>query len=99
PIDRVLTTQFKKSVQAIALCSDYGHKKYPQDTDWLNFKRVEGGSQTYADAGARHSLDKNEVDAESGLPHIFHKLWNAMAEVELWIEENNIKLEKYQNNE
>jgi len=89
PLDKVLFTQFPKAIQAIAKCSMYGHEKYKEyDKDMLNFKRVEGGSQTYADAVLRHSINKSEKDPESGLPHIYHKAWNALAELELWIEEN-----------
>lgn len=92
PIDTVLTKQFPNAVEALVKCSLYGHKKYEKfDKDWLNFKKVEGGSQTYADAAARHNQNKSKKDEESGLPHIFHKLWNVMAEVELWIEENDKK--------
>lgn len=93
PMDIVLFRQFPKAIQAVAKCSLNGHNKYKEtDQDWLNFKRVEGGSQTYADAAFRHSFDKGSLN-DSGLPHIFHKLWNVMAEVELYIEENNIKIE------
>lgn len=93
PMDVVLFRQFPKAIQAVAKCSLNGHNKYKEtDQDWLNFKRVEGGSQTYADAALRHSFDKGSFN-DSGLPHIFHKLWNVMAEVELYIEENNIKIE------
>lgn len=89
PLDKVLFTQFPKAIQAVAECSLYGHSKYKEyDKDMLNFKRVEGGSQTYADAVLRHSINKGEKDPESGLPHIYHKAWNALAELELWIEEN-----------
>lgn len=90
PIDTVLTKQFPKAVKALVECSLYGHEKYKEtDKDWLNFKRVPGGSQTYADAAARHNQEKGSRDEESGLLHIQHKLWNVMAEVELWIEEND----------
>lgn len=93
PIDTVLTKQFPKAVEALVKCSMYGHEKYKDtDEDWLNFKRVEGGSQTYADAAARHNQNKSEKDEESGLYHLYHKLWNVMAEVELWLEENKDKI-------
>ena len=95
PLDKVLTTQFPKSIQALALCTFYGHTKYPQDIDYLNFKRVKGGSQTYADAGARHNMERDKEDVESGLPHQFLKLWNAMAETELWIEENSLNIKEF----
>lgn len=93
PIDTVLTKQFPNAVEALVRCSVYGHDKYKDtDEDWQNFRHVKGGSQTYADAAARHNQNKSEKDEESGLFHIYHKLWNVMAEVELWIEENKNKV-------
>jgi hypothetical protein len=89
PLDIVLTRQFPKALNAISKATMFGHNKYfESDEDYLNFKNVEGGSQTYADALQRHSIDKGSIDEDSGLPHIFHKAWNALAELELWIEEN-----------
>lgn len=86
-----LKVQFPNALQAVVLCSSMGHEKYKDaDEDWLNFTRVPGGSETYRDACERHSLYKvGDVDEESGLPHLFHELWNKMAEVEIWISENN----------
>lgn len=90
-----LKVQFPNALKAVVSCSKFGHEKYKEfDKDWLNYKRVHGGSSTYRDAFERHSLHKTGVkDEDSGLPHIFHELWNKMAEVELWIEENNYKFE------
>lgn len=85
-----LKVQFPNALQAVVLCSRMGHEKYKDtDKDWLNFTRVPGGSETYRDACERHSLHEvGDVDEESGLPHLFHELWNKMAEVEIWIKEN-----------
>lgn len=85
-----LKVQFPNALQAVVLCSSMGHEKYKDaDEDWLNFLRVPGGSETYRDACERHSLyEVGDVDEESGLPHLFHELWNKMAEVEIWIREN-----------
>lgn len=84
----LLFKQFPKALEAISKCSEYGHNKYKDtDLDFLNFKRVIGGSITYADAGLRHRLESG-LDLESGLPHQYHVAWNALAELQLWIEEN-----------
>jgi hypothetical protein len=84
----LLFKQFPKALEAIAKCSEYGHEKYKEtDSDYLNFSRVEGGSNTYASAGLRHRLEQGN-DLESGLPHQYHIAWNALAELELWIKEN-----------
>lgn len=90
PLDTIITKQFPKAIKAIAECTMFGHHKYiNSDADFLNFKRVKGGSQTYADALMRHAMDKGILDLESGLPHAYHKAWNALAELELWIEEQS----------
>jgi hypothetical protein len=84
----LIFTQFPKALEAISKCSEYGHNKYKEtDKDFLNFKRVEGGSRVYADAGLRHRLETG-TDFESGLPHQYHVAWNALSELQLWIEEN-----------
>lgn len=84
----VLFKQFPDALEAIVRCSEYGHNKYKEtDKDWLNFKRIEGGSTSYEDANIRHRLQKGN-DLESGLPHKYHIAWNALAELQLWIEEN-----------
>ena len=89
PLDAMLSKQFPKALKAVCEATLFGHNKYLEhDADYLNFKRVKGGSQAYADALQRHNLDKSAKDLESGLPHIYHKAWNALAELELWIEEN-----------
>lgn len=86
----LLFTQFPKALEAVAKCSEYGHEKYKEtDSDFLNFKRVDGGSKAYADAGLRHrTFPKGTTDIDSQLPHAFHICWNALAELQLWIEEN-----------
>ncbi len=84
----LLFKQFPKALEAIAKCSEYGHEKYKEaDQDYLNYQRVEEGSKAYADAGFRHRLEQGH-DVESGLPHQFHVAWNSLAELELYIQEN-----------
>jgi hypothetical protein len=92
PLDTMITKQFPNALEAVCKATQFGHQKYIKfDKDYLNFLKVEGGSQTYADAGQRHNLHKNEIDKESKLPHIYLKCWNALAELELWIQENKNK--------
>ena len=84
----LLFKQFPKALEAIARCSEYGHEKYREtDSDYLNFKRVKEGSDAYANAGLRHRLQKG-IDLESMLPHSYHTAWNALAELEILLEEN-----------
>lgn len=84
----LLFKQFPKALEAISKCSEYGHEKYKEaDTDYLNFKRVEGGSKAYADAGLRHRMFvEKTTDIDSQLPHSYHVAWNALAELELILE-------------
>ena len=99
PLDILQTRQFPKALQLLALATSYGNYKYKNtDLDFLNFKRVEGGSQTYLDASARHSTDRNALDSESGLHHIIHGVWNQIAALEIWAEENKINIEEYSKN-
>lgn len=99
PLDILQTRQFSKALQLLALATAYGNHKYKDtDSDFLNFKRVEGGSQTYLDAQSRHATDRNNLDNESGLHHIIHSIWNGMAALEIWAEENKIDIEEYSKN-
>jgi hypothetical protein len=86
----LLFKQFPNALKAIALCSEYGHEEYKEyDQDYKNYQRVEGGSKNYADAGLRHRIE--EGNDESGLPHSYPVAWNALAELELKILEENEK--------
>lgn len=86
----ILFKQFPNALKAIARCSEFGHEKYKEtDQDYLNYSRVEGGSDNYADAGLRHRTETG-VSEESGLPHYYHVAWNALAELELKLSENNV---------
>lgn len=97
-LDIVINRQFPKALQLIALATEYGHNKYIEnDSNYLNYKSVKGGSQTYFDASARHSTDRNGLD-ESGLPHIIHAVWSSLAGLELWAEENNINVKEFTEN-
>lgn len=95
-----LFKQFPRALQAVILTSCYGHNKYKEaDQDWMNFSRVEGGSESYWDADIRHQLDREVYgeEDESKLPHIFHEAFDKLAKCELWIQENNIDIKKLAN--
>lgn len=88
----ILIRQFPRALKAICSVSEYGHNKYIEsDEDYLNFIRVPDAENQYRDAGLRHELERgiNELD-ESGYPHIYHKAWNALAELEIY-ERNRIR--------
>lgn len=83
PLGIVIQKQFPNALKAIAKCSQYGHNKYKDDVDWLNYQRVENWEQRYLNAAIRHFLEGDCLDNESNLPHIYHAVWNMLALLEL----------------
>lgn len=91
-----LFIQFPNACQGIVLASHFGHEKYKK-TDcpktWSNFKNVDDAEYQYKSAGIRHEFETEESE-ESGLPPIFHQLWNKVAEFEMWVTNNNINIKE-----
>ena len=68
-----------EAVAAFSVISDYGFEKYGNRHTWMN-NEPEAGVMRYLAAGARHSLKAaqgEELDPESGIPHVYANLWNA----------------------
>lgn len=82
PLGIVIQKQFPNALKVLAKCSQYGHEKYKDDVDWLNYQRVPNWKERYLNAFMRHFLEEGN-DNESNLPHFYHALWNLMALVEL----------------
>lgn len=65
----------RKMIWAVAAIREYGTEKYKDPDNW---RRVE--IERYRDAAFRHYLayldDPSGVDAESGLPHLWHLACN-----------------------
>ena len=75
---------FGNALEAVGQIGTYGADKY-SDNGWMS---VPDGEQRYADALLRHMLAASksggeEVDQESGLLHLSHMAWNALAMLEL----------------
>lgn len=72
---------FALALQAIANVGDFGMKKYTRG----GWQSVPNGEQRYADAMWRHLLKSRheDIDPDSGLPHLDHMLWNLAAVVEM----------------
>ena len=73
---------FASAVQAMVKVGSDGARKYT-DNGW---KTVPDGKARYEDALLRHllaHLSGEELDPESGSPHISHCMWNAAAIYEL----------------
>ena len=81
---------FAKALLEVAKVGTFGANKYT-DNGWME---VENGKDRYADAGLRHFLYKaagEELDPESGLDHLAHEAWNALARLELALRASDTK--------
>ena len=68
-----------EATKAFSVISDYGFKKYGNRDTWMHSEPEEGVSR-YLAAGARHAIKAaqgEEIDPESGIPHVYAVLWNA----------------------
>lgn len=77
---------FGEAIMAVGECVLEGQKKYPTIDNW---KKVENAQQRYTNALIRHlikHLSGKEIDEESGLKHIQHVAWNALAICQLYLE-------------
>jgi hypothetical protein len=73
---------FSRALEAIGEVGAFGAQKYINN-GWVE---VPNGVQRYKDALYMHLLKNAQgemVDLESGLPHLWHALWNLSAVVEL----------------
>lgn len=82
-IARGVLGYFPDAIGMVARCSEFGAEKYC----WGDWKYVEDGKVRYLNAIARHltaaSSNVNNIDEESGLLHLAHAAWNALAVLQL----------------
>jgi len=86
PVAQGFVAYFAKAMEAIARISEYGSKKYNAPYSDQNWRKVEGAEGRYADALMRHltaHLRGEELDPESGKPHLDHAGWGICALIEL----------------
>lgn len=79
----LLWESFPNALMGVAMVATFGANKYTRN----GWKDVPQGKQRYAAAEGRHKLERFKGfvnDDESGLPHQFHEVWNALAQLELW---------------
>ena len=79
---------FPRALLAIGKCIEFGTRKYPKPDNWC---LVENGEQRYLDSLMRHllkHLSGQEVDNETGLPHLYHACWNMLAITEFYLKRN-----------
>lgn len=80
---------FATALWGVGLVGTFGANKYT-DRGWIE---VENPIERYSSALLRHYLNfkSGEIDdRESGLPHLAHLAWNALAILQLWMKQNSI---------
>lgn len=90
PITRGVVRHFPRAVEAVAELTAYGAAKY----SWQGWEAVPDGINRYADARGRHevAIGRGEThDPDTGLLHLTAVAWNALAELELYLREQEIK--------
>jgi len=89
-----------REVEEAAKVMNYGAVKYQENPDSPNWPRVENGYHRYFDALMRHLTAERRgeyYDPESGLPHMSHVIFNALALshfARIKHEENNTEIHK-----
>jgi hypothetical protein len=76
---------FPNALSAVSTVSQFGASKYA----WKGWRGVDDGFNRYSDALVRHlGYEASEdYDPDSGLLHAAHAAWNALARLELLLEE------------
>lgn len=90
PMVGTLLRVFPSALTEIGRCIEFGTRKYPKPDNW---KKVEGAKFRYLDSMARHLLQHLKgvkFDKETGLPHLAHMAWNALAILELAIMDGDL---------
>lgn len=74
---------FNLALQEVGRVGTFGANKYT-DNGW---KSVPDAANRYRDALYRHLMAPDTLDNESGLPHLAHAAWNALAILQFYLEE------------
>lgn len=98
PIAQGFIKYFARSMVTVAFVSEYGSRKYAKaDNPYsLGWQDVLNGEGRFADADERHRIKampfiEGDYDSESGLAHLAHKAWNALAELELALKNGRVE--------
>lgn len=82
----LITGGMARAITEVAKVGTFGANKYT-DGGWVS---VPNGFQRYEDAQQRHAAARHmgeQNDPESGLLHLAHEAWNAMAKLDLYLRE------------
>ena len=76
---------FPDALLEVAKVATFGAEKYSRH----NWKQVENGLDRYRAAKARHMLEghRQQIDDDSGLLHAAHEAWNALAVLQLMLDD------------
>jgi Domain of unknown function (DUF5664) len=83
----LITGGMARAITEVAKIATFGAKKYT-DGGWTS---VPDGFRRYEDAQQRHAAYRHigeEIDQESGLSHLAHEAWNALAKLDLYLREH-----------
>lgn len=86
PVFQGVFEYFPRALLSVGAVSGFGAEKYA----WRGWQDVEDGFNRYKNAQFRHALYRaqgEEVDDDSGLLHLAHEAWNALASLELYLKE------------
>lgn len=75
--------EFTRALEEVSKVGTFGANKYT-DKGWVE---VSNGIERYLNAMLRHYMKfrrGKQKDEESGLPHLSHMVWNALAVLELY---------------
>lgn len=85
-IKAAILAEFQKALMAVAEVGTFGANKYSRG----NWVHVDKAVERYTDAMWRHLLQEGD-DPESGLPHFHHFVWNALAVLQLEMDNCELK--------
>lgn len=80
----LITGGMARAITEVAKVGTFGAAKY-SDNGWIE---VPDGFRRYEDAQQRHAAKRHigeTVDVDSGLLHLAHECWNAMAKLDLYL--------------
>jgi hypothetical protein len=80
---------FGRALLGVSGVTTFGANKY-SDSGW---REVKDGIARYEDAMHRHLLKRGteELDRDSGLPHLLHAAWNILAVIELQMKGGHVR--------
>lgn len=85
----LMCENFSRALWEVAKVSTFGSQKYGDNT----WQKLSNPKKRYMDALCRHlfqHLQGEKVDSESGLLHLQHMCWNALALLEFELKDDNM---------